>query len=415
MHIGLAVFGTRGDVDPMVALGLALHARGHEVTMFVNPSLSSACVGPLEVVEVGAPWSLSEVLAHPRSMDPRFVWNEVYMPQIKAFFDATLATHRARPLDAIVAHVWTLGAQLAATHLGLALGCVALQPMVWMSRAMPPRLNALDLPGWLRAPTFRVAERALMRGVFAPALRRQARALGVPLASDADLPFRHFWDRARCHLGLWDPSFRPPQPDDPPRSHILGFPQGHSREALDPDLLAFCEEHRPWVMGLGSALPVAHQEPYRLALAATDEPIVLVGADADALGVKASSDRVRVVGRAPYSELFSRSRGVIHHGGVGTTAEALRAGVPQCVLAFGNDMFDNGERVVGLGAATMREARRATVDLLRTDLERLTRPEIRARAAELARALVSPEDALALAADRLEAAFCADLHVEARA
>jgi UDP:flavonoid glycosyltransferase YjiC (YdhE family) len=59
---------------------------------------------------------------------------------------------------------------------------------------------------------------------------------------------------------------------------------------------------------------------------------------------------------APFSQLFSRVEAVVHHGGIGTAAQALRAGRPQLAVPYGFDQFDNAERLVRLRVARPREA-----------------------------------------------------------
>ena len=67
-----------------------------------------------------------------------------------------------------------------------------------------------------------------------------------------------------------------------------------------------------------------------------------------------------LVASAPYYELFPKCRVLVHSGGIGTTAQALRSGKPQVIIPFAFDQFDNAERVVRLGCGielSKREAR----------------------------------------------------------
>jgi UDP:flavonoid glycosyltransferase YjiC (YdhE family) len=91
--------------------------------------------------------------------------------------------------------------------------------------------------------------------------------------------------------------------------------------------------------------------------------VVLVGRDGRE---HETHDREMVrVGYAPFGALFPRAAAVVHHGGIGTTAQTLRAGVPALVLAFAHDQFDNAARVerLGVGArGTSRTVERAIAD-----------------------------------------------------
>ena len=398
MHIGLAVFGTWGDVEPFVVLARALSARGHRVTWFIESSMGARVSGD-SVIEVGEALELSRLLEDPRAMDPRFVWREVYAPRISCFHDAVVRRHGEDPLDVVIAHSWTLGAQLGALVSGISFVTAALQPMIWMSREEPPRLDALELPPWLYRQLFKVAEPMIMKGMLGRSLRREARSLGVKIAG---LGIRNLWAEASCNLGLWDPLFRAPRRDDPPRARVTGFLEAREfGAALDPALEAFCVSERPWIVALGSSLPRAYQRLYELARDATGEPLVFVGGGAEL----ATRHDVRVVPRAPYNLLFPHARGVIHHGGVGTTAHTLRAGVPQVVLAVGNDMFDNGDRVEHVGVGRAFVARHVTPAELAGALDWMRREDVRRRAAQVASALTPADVALAQAVDAIERSF----------
>jgi rhamnosyltransferase subunit B len=77
------------------------------------------------------------------------------------------------------------------------------------------------------------------------------------------------------------------------------------------------------------------------------------------------------VAEAPFARLLPRLAALVHHGGIGTTAEALRAGVPQLVVPFAFDQFDNALRARRLGVAEVVLARRASVRRVRHALDRL--------------------------------------------
>lgn len=400
-HIGVAVFGTYGDIGPLATIAQAISARGHAVTFWVNPSFYDATYAALggqlgesiQVTRVGQPWSLREALERPGALDPRRVWPQVYMPQVRPFFEAVAQTHRQRPLDLVLAHSWTMGAMLGSIAHKIPFGCASLQPIMWMSTHAPPRLDARDVPMALRRPLQRALLPLLYRGYFSTPLIKAADEVGVKLDGvKASLPFAYFWERARFHLGLWDPMLRGPAADDPPRAQIIGFPQPQAHGELSPGLRARCAQQRPWVMGLGSALPARHQAPYQRLIDATEgldnTPIVLVGAQAQKL--KGLSDRVFVTAHEPFSALFPLAAGVIHHGGIGTSAEALAAGVPQCVIPFGNDMFDNAERLEALGVARVVPAHKLTTRRLSEALKMLRSPMRIKQAQHIASRLISP-------------------------
>lgn len=409
-HIGLGAFGTYGDVGPMLLLARALAQRGHRITLWLNPIYAAAAADAhpnITVIEVGAPLDLEQTIKRGGALDPRHVWRQIYVPQHLPFFKATRARHAQAPLDLVLAHGWTLGVMMAAIKEQLPYGCFTLQPMSWMSHLQPPRYNNVIIPAPLRRPAHKLLEPALYQGWFVAPLKPILAEAGLPMPARRELPFRYFWQNAALHLGLWDPRLRPALADDPPNAQIIGA----LRRADDPNashklpaaLLDFCRAERPWVMGLGSALPSQFQHIYKAIAAAVDEPLVLVGVHSlEALGMSERA-HVRCIDFAPYPALFAHARGAIHHGGANTIAEALAASLPQCIIPLGNDMFDNAEHVERLGISqTLSQAglkRRANITKA---LNKLNDPAIVSHAQQLAAQLRSPQAALEAAIEHIE-------------
>lgn len=391
MHFGFATFGTFGDIAPFLPLVKQCLEQGHHISLVVNPhfkgkveaALCDLSSPRLSIVVAGHPWDPELVLQDERNMDPRHVWKHIYMPQVRPFFHELEAIHAHHALDLVLTHAWTIGAIFAALKFELPFVCVALQPMLWMSLDLPPRMDARHVPPWLRRPILKQLMPWIYKQHFIPPLLDLASELGLDLGDPRALPFDGLHQRAACSLGFWDPLFRPAQGDDHANRLICGFPGAlPSMEELDEELEAFCLAHKPWVMGLGSALPKYHQRPYQLLCKATNDPLVLVGADPKHLPSPLPR-QVKVIPYAPYDLLFPLARGVLHHGGIGTTSQALHAGVPQGVLAMGNDMFDNGERVEALGVGKILDGKRLTTSKLKRLLQTLDGEPYRERAAHL--------------------------------
>src|SRR5262249_20955913 len=105
---------------------------------------------------------------------------------------------------------------------------------------------------------------------------------------------------------------------------------------------------------------------------------------------------------APFQELLPHCSVVVHHGGIGTVARGLAAGVPQLILPLAWDQLDNAARVERLGAGTWFKARRRTAPHLAAALGKLLMPEVKERCRAVAKRFAS-DDALDTAAGWLEA------------
>jgi UDP:flavonoid glycosyltransferase YjiC (YdhE family) len=128
----------------------------------------------------------------------------------------------------------------------------------------------------------------------------------------------------------------------------------------------------------------------------------LVGAGATDFSGVVCPDRVKVVGAVNFSTVFPACRAVVHHGGTGTTAMGLRAGVPTLILSTDMDQTLWGSRVKRLKVGTARRFSTATEESLTSDLRRITAPEYIAHARELATKMTEPAKSAAVAADLLE-------------
>jgi len=111
------------------------------------------------------------------------------------------------------------------------------------------------------------------------------------------------------------------------------------------------------------------------------------------------------VAYAPHGALFPRAAAVVHHGGVGTTAQGLRAGCPALIVPHAHDQFDNAARVERLGLGRTLDARRYSADAAAPLLRALVdAPPVAARGREIA-AAIAGEDGGAAAVRAIEAAL----------
>jgi UDP:flavonoid glycosyltransferase YjiC (YdhE family) len=129
--------------------------------------------------------------------------------------------------------------------------------------------------------------------------------------------------------------------------------------------------------------------------------VLLVGREAEArLGALATCD-VFVAGYAPHSLVFPRAAAVIHHGGIGTVGQALRAGKPQVICPVLGDQFDNAERLVRLGVARRLDLRKFSAKRAEAVLSDLLGDEGAATRASGASEQVATEDGAGVVARRI--------------
>jgi UDP:flavonoid glycosyltransferase YjiC (YdhE family) len=169
-------------------------------------------------------------------------------------------------------------------------------------------------------------------------------------------------------LVMFPEAFAAKQPDWPEHTIRCGFPfldEDFSGLPMDGALLDFLEKGEPpIVFTLGSAAVRIAPWLVEAAASAAGEgkfrAVILAGTEAAEIAKQQAPPDTIIVASAPYYELFPRSRVILHSGGIGTTAQALRSGRPQVIVPFAFDQFDNAERVERLGCGVALSRRKAT-------------------------------------------------------
>lgn len=274
---------------------------------------------------------------------------------------------------------------------------VTLAPCWWYSRADPSVYNDVDGPRWLLR-WMQWLPRFLVNHYIGRSLRAFCGAIGAPYRRD------HYFRalaEADLNLGLWPAAFRGQAADDPARATLCGFPWDDADGgALSPELARFLDGGEPpLVVGLGSSVKAAGDDVYReigAACRALGCRALLIGARPDAA---AGLDGVMAVESAPYRLVFPRARAVVHHGGIGTLAEGLRAGRPTAIVPFANDQFDNARRVRALGVSLTWSRKALRGARAQRAIAQLVGDEgLRARAAELGARVSAEPNGAAVAA-----------------
>jgi UDP:flavonoid glycosyltransferase YjiC (YdhE family) len=202
-------------------------------------------------------------------------------------------------------------------------------------------------------------------------------------------------------LALYSRQMGAVQPDYPPDTVITGFAFHDRTPRQRSDLAAGLQKFLsdgppPLVFTLGSLAVDFAGDFFRVSAAVARSlgrrAVLLVGSRGlTRLDTERSTD-LFVGDYAPYSELLPHAQAVVHHGGIGTVGQALRAGIPQLVIPFHTDQFDNAARVVKLGVARSMALKHYAPDRVAAELSKLlANPGYRTRAASVGQA-VARED-----------------------
>jgi UDP:flavonoid glycosyltransferase YjiC (YdhE family) len=419
----LATLGSLGDLHPFIALGLALRAAGADVIVAsaaeyqakvetagldfrpVRPSFADM------QTELGMTRAqlTSAVLAR-----SDFLLRKLIVPYVKVCHDDMLDI--VAGADLVLTSSLAFGARLAAERHAIPWLAVVLQPLMFLSAFDPPQIpQAPWLTELLRrlgvTPTRWVL--TLLKAAIGAQLRplRPLRAsMGLP--PDPRSPLFDGQFSAAGAIALYSPLLGGVRADYPKPTAIVGFASFDSDDGSDSALAAplaefFAAGAPPLVFTLGSLIVHSPGSFYRESLAAARQlgfrAVLLAGANAvtDYAGLAAAD--VHVCAYAPHSKVFPCAAAIVHQGGIGTLAQALRSGRPQLIVPFYADQLDNAVRAQRLGVARVLAPRRYTAESAARELDVLMRvTDHRRRAAEVGRLLAEENGAAAGAAVVLE-------------
>jgi sterol 3beta-glucosyltransferase len=396
MRIAVLSLGSRGDVQPLVALGAALGKRGHDVRLITHTNFAPLVVGRGITFE-GVAGDFQTVLS---SEDGQRLTASGRNPLAALGAMRAIARHgrewwtQLRDLsvgaDVLVSGTTTFGIAASLVELrGTPWVHTCLQPLsptgAFPSPMLPP--PALRLPGWANRFHHHLGTQLIWQTFrrSTDACRREVLGLGPwPLTG----PLARFRRERRPVLMAFSERVIPHPPDWDAQLEVTGywFLERLPDWAPPADLVRFLEAGPPPVyIGFGS-MGVADLQATAVTVA---EAIVSAGCraviGAGWAGLRPPTAGIYVADELPHDWLFPQIAAVVHHCGAGTTASALRAGVPSVPVPFMADQFFWAWRLRQLGVATAAVAhRKLTMRALAAALRlALDDNEMRARARNL--------------------------------
>jgi len=416
----LATFGSYGDLNPFLALGLELKRRGHEAVIAGSNGYRSDVerLG-LGFAPVRPDIDRSDLAMFERALDrvrgPEVIIRELVLPHLRdAYEDLERATAGAHML---ISHSLTYAAPVLAEKTKLRWLSAVLQPLMFMSGGDPPVMAPAPWLAALRSfgpaangPLFAFLK--LSVGHWAAPVRALRKELGLPPGKN---PLFDGQYSPYGTLALFSPRFGPPQLDWPVRTTTCGFPfldADIGGKAMDPKLDAFLKAGEPPVVfTLGSAAVLIAGDFYQRAAAAAKKAgvraVLLAGPAAGSL--RDLPNGVEAFESAPYHDLFPRCAAIVHSGGIGTTAQALRSGVRQLVVPFAHDQFDNAARVERMEVGIWGKNKATGLELAAT-LSRLNGNGYTERQAAQVGAAIRAENGVGHACDEIEKAIVRKAH-----
>ncbi len=367
----IATIGSLGDLHPCLALALGLRQRGHRPVIATTELYRAKVTGldlDFEPMRPNIPARDERLIREVMDMrrGPEFLLRQLILPALGDTVEDLLTI--AAGADLLIAGEIVFAAPLVAEKLGIPWISAILSPFSFLSACDPSVLPFAPSLGFLRnagRPLNRVLLELGRMGIhhWWEPVRRLRAQLGLSAGRN---PL--FYDKfsGDLTLALFSPELARPQPDWPPNTTQTGFVYYDRDEAgagMAANLADFLDRgDPPIVFTLGST--AVHdprgffEESAAAANAVGRRAVFLIGENDPPAALSQPS---LAVPYAPHSEVFPRAAVIVHQGGVGTTAQALRSGRPSLIMPCGFDQPDNAARVqrLGVGLTLSRSRYRA--------------------------------------------------------
>jgi len=406
-HYFIVTVGSTGDIHPFMRIAKALQSLGRNVT-FITHSYYQNMVheAGLPFIGIGTDEEFLSVLRNPDIWDPQKGFSTLlanYSTGIRQILDAVESVPTQVP-KFIIAHPFAVPAAVIARELGQVRSVIAayLAPSNIKTCHDPLHIGTLSVPRWVPMSWRRALWRFIEKGWIDPVAVAQLNAVRSPLGlSKVDSFLDHITETPDLSVTLFPSWFAPVVPDWP-RPLIEGNFQlfeATSHDGLSEELSAFLaagEQPIVFTAGTGNL----HAADF---FACAFSAINRIGRRAIFLTRQREQipadlpDSVLWLPYVPLSALLPHTAVLVHHGGIGTTAEALRAGTPQLIAPFAWDQFDNGARIAALGAGMVIPAQRLRPRNLAQSLQKLyASDDIRAQCSILASRFTPSHDPVSL-------------------
>ncbi len=426
MRILFAAFGSLGDMHPLIAVALELESRGHTVIIAAMESYREKIetIG-FEFRPIRPNFDPDDRELVKKVMDVRtgsaFLLRDVLLPNLRPMYEDLLEA--ARDVDLMLSGEVVFPARSVAEKLGIKWVSTTLAPGTFLSPTdpfIPPTAM------WLRH--FRFLGRAFfgpMFGLvkliihkwFAP-YREFRRELGLPDAGDP-----MFDGKSRLlNLAMFSRVLGAPQPSWPASTLQTGFCYYDGQKdlgAMPEGVEEFLESGEPpIVFTLGSAAVMDPRDFFTESAKAAKllgrRALLLYGMFNDLPEIDQTGEwrietgtgitsKIAAFPYAPYSKVFPRAACVVHQGGVGTTAQVLRAGVAHLIMPYSHDQPDNAARCERLGVAKIVSRGKYSAKIAESKIRPLIEDPDFARNSASTAGVIAGENGAATAADAIEA------------
>lgn len=412
-RIILTTIGSLGDLHPQIALAVELRQRGHHV-VFATMKEYGAIIEPLgfefypmrpDGTLINNPEEIAKMTDLKTGSE--YVVRKWLLPNLRDTYTDLLDS--AKDADFIIAGDIVYAAPLVADKLGIPWASLALAPVAFFSAYDPSVIPLFPFLAKLRGlgtPLNKVIIQ-LLKAVtksWTEPIHQLRKELGLP-----QIDYNPLVDKSSSCLvlAMFSSILAKPQPDWDKNTVVTGFTfyEGDLNEGkINSELQKFLDMGEPpIVFTLGSAAVMVpgtfYQESVRAVAQLNRRAVLLIGKNTppDRL-----PKNIIAIDYVPYSQIFPHACAIVHQGGIGTTAQALRAGRPTLIMPYSYDQPDNAARVKRLGTSRTIDRKDYTAARVAKELQALLEnPNYATKAAEIGR-IIQMENGVSIACNAIE-------------
>jgi rhamnosyltransferase subunit B len=349
----LCTIGSAGDVYPFIGIGEELIKRGFRVVLitsqYFEPQARSA---GLEFFGLGSVEDYQSIIQDPDLWSPdkgfKVFADRVVFPIMEPAYEILASFDPSQTI--LVSQGQFFAAHLAHEKLGFPFITLHLSPAAFRSVHEFPLLP-ISLPPFVIRTLFRLIDALVLDKVFAPNINRFRQRLHLPAINNI---FGGWMHSPQKNIGLFPDWFAALQRDWPPQTQLTNFvyyDKQKGTEELSEELETFLSTgSAPIIFTAGTAMK--HADQFFLDCIETCQLLgqrgILLTQHPEQLPA-ALPQGIRHFAYVPFSEVLPRALALVHHGGIGTTAQAIAAGIPQVIRPMAHDQPDTAARVEKLG------------------------------------------------------------------
>jgi rhamnosyltransferase subunit B len=412
-RIVVTTIGSLGDLHPQIGLAIELRKRGHDI-IFATMKEYGAIIEPLgfefhPMRPDGTPINNPEEIAKMTDLKTgsEYVVRKWLLPNLRDTYIDLLDS--AKDADLIVAGDIVYVAPLVAEKLGIPWVSLALAPVAFFSAYDPSVIPLFPFLVKLRGLG------TLINKVIIQLLKTVTQSWAEPIhqlrteLGLSKINYNLLVDKSSACLvlAMFSSVLAKPQPDWAKNTVVTGFTfyEGDLNQGKLPlQLQQFLDAgEAPIVFTLGSAAVMVpgtfYQESIRAVTQLNRRAVLLIGKNTPP---DRFSKDIIAIDYVPYSQIFPHACAIVHQGGIGTTAQALRAGRPTLIMPYSYDQPDNAARVKRLGTSRTIERKHYIAAIVAKELKALLEnPNYATKAVEIGR-IIQMENGVKVACDAIE-------------